>query len=206
MLFRLINTAIMLVIIIGGGYFYLKYNQEAKQKLFSTVTSTMQDACQNINNSAVDLSEMNFRGIDLGAMASTLFSGGSLEDKQAALQDMGQQIAFDNKDLIISKLKDQGMSDSKVNEALDFQEILQQRNIPIQLGPFLFVIKDSAMAEQYFEGLSKENVGVNGAGAIDLLKKALDGDNAALKEAAKQSLMLIGTPEARAATQATKGN
>lgn len=206
LLFRIINTIVIFVIISGGGYLYLKNNPEAKQKLFSTVTSTLQSACQNINNSVVNLGDMNFRNLDLGAMASTFFSDASLEEKQATLQAIGQQVALDNQDLIATQLKEQGVPEGKVEEALAFQSVLQEHDIPLPLGPFLFVIKDSPMAKQYFSGLSKDQVGANGAGAIPLLKRAMDEGTPTLKEAAKQSLMLIGTPEAQTAIRAPKGN
>jgi hypothetical protein len=97
---------------------------------------------------------------------------------------------------------DHGVSESDAEVALNFQLTVARYNMPMAIAPFAYAIKDKPNANRFFTSFHHNNIGANGAGAIPLLKDALRGKDPVIAAAARQSLLLINTPEAQAVLSA----
>lgn len=196
---RIVWTVVISALTLGGLYFYMNHDADFKQKVFSNLAGIMQDACTNMQGSNVDMRSMNFRNLDLKAMANTMLSDAPEAEKKAQMQQIGQAVAADNQDALKQTIMSHGVSEAEAEKALTFQPTMVKYSIPLQLAPFAYAIKDRPNAEKFYTAFHVRNVGPQGAGAIPLLTNAIKGKDALLREAAKASLKLIGTPEALAA-------
>ncbi|GEM_PF-4143839 len=200
---HILFSLLLFALVMGGLYLYMNHDPEFKQKVFSTLGGEMQDMCRDVSADGVDLRQMNYRNLDLKRIVSIATSDASTDDKKLQLQQAGHAVATDNQDMIKQTMIAQGVPADKADDALAFQPVMVQYNIPIPLAPFAFAIKDRPNAEQFYTAFNADKIGANGAGAIGFLTKALHGSDTKLHQAARASLTLIGTEEAKKALIST---